>query len=694
MVPILSTDFPVVGNGLGGLPDCLECVVTHEINGIYELMLKYPLTGVNFSQIYPNAIIMAKPDNSTGAQPFRIYRITKPLNGIVTIYARHLSYDMSGIIVEPFLAMSLSQALTRAAANCTPSCPFTLATTRTVASSFMLSTPRPLWKLMGGEEGSLLDRYGGEWDFDGLTATLKNELGQDRGVEIRYGKNLTELEQDATLEATYSGVYPFWANESTDELVTLTEKFISIPGSVVHNRLLILDCSGDFEEAPTESELRDHTNAYISRNSLGVRKVSWKVSFVSLAQAGEYETQALLEEVRLGDTLSVFYEALDINAKSRVVKTEFDCLNEKYKAVTIGRVKQNLADIIVEQSDEIENAGKDLVNTRDALDKAQKDATYSITHGGGQFRFVYDSDNNVVEILSMDDPRIDYATNVWRWNGGGFGFSPNGYNGPYTLALLPTGEIVADFITTGTLTANVIRAGIIQDILGLNSWDLETGELTITNGTIHITTNSASQDIIVLSYSDYMTTVTPDSFVVEDDATYKATFVKADGVQVMQEHAPGAYDTLGVDLSDTGLKLYDSDERLRGELDLTNGLTFYNANGSVAAQYPAIYQNRTSFGTVSPYSSRITVDAGGFYRWGTTCFVNMTFTGATSSSSGPRIGGSLPNAAMQSPLLCIDVTNGASGSEIIPCFVDTSGRLYVKTLTNGHSYILSGQYTL
>lgn len=702
MIPILTDTYPVVGHGLGGLNEAIDCVVTHEINGEYELMLQYPITGQHYSELLPNYLILATSKNNTTLEPFRIYRITKPLNGIVTVYARHFCYDAAGIIVEPFTSGSLTQLMLDLPSKCTPASPVTVGTTRTVATSYTLKAPRPLWRVLGGQEGSILDVYGGEWDFSGTSATLKTQLGQDNGVKIVYGKNLTELEQDASLEATYSGVYPYWYDEETNTLVTLTEKYVTITGAAVSNRILILDLTSDFETQPTETQLRDRTNAYITANSVGSMKTSWNVSFVQLSQAGEYENQAALEKVDLGDTVSVYYEALGVNASARVVKTEFDSLKEQYREVTIGRVKQNLADIIVGQNEVMDEK---IDKTKSALERAIDSATDFITNGGGYMRFIFDSSNNLTEIVSMDNPDISQATNVWRWNNGGFGFSSNGYSGPYTLAMTQDGQIVADFITTGNLNAARITTGIIKDALNKNSWNLDTGALTITDGTINIQTSSDNFDAIRLYYGSKSVQLNPTTLLFEtstESASVGATgfyINKLSGTSlsslqkaglILKEESGNNVIQRGKIGSNGAVYQYDTNENQRTYLD-EYGLYFYNASGTTTAQYPAT----RSFSAISPYSSRITVDSGGYYKMGSTCFVNVVFTGAYTATNGPRITNALPVPAMSTPLLCLDITNDlASTSEAVNCFINTSGYIYTKTLTTGHKYIVSGTYTL
>lgn len=526
MIPILAQNYPYTGNGLGGLADAIECTVTHEVNGIYELQLRYPITGVNYAEIMPQYFIIAKPDQLTQAQPFRIYRITKPLNGVVTVYARHISYDMAGIVVEPFSSSSLTAALLALPDHCTPSTSFNFTTTKSVASAFSMSEPKELWRVLGGTQGSFLDVYGGEWDFDLLDATLRTRLGSDRGVKIRYGKNLTGLEQDATLESTYSGVYPYWYDEETNTLVEITGKYVPITGASVSGRLMLLDCTGDFTEQPTEQQLIDRATAYINANSVGSPKTSWKISFAMLAQAGEYEAQAALEQVALGDTLEVEYEALGVSASSRVVKIDYDVLKEQYKIVTVGRVKQNLAAIIVGQNQEMDSK---IAAAKSDLERAVDKSTDFIRNGAGYMRLIYDGDT-LKEIVSLDNPDIGLAQKVWRWNNGGFGFSSTGYNGTYGLALTQDGEIVADYITTGTLNANVIRAGIIADTQGYNSWNLQTGAFTIQNGSINITTNSQTYDAISLTYNEWTASMAPLQFVLENSSTKRKLQIQAGAI--------------------------------------------------------------------------------------------------------------------------------------------------------------------
>lgn len=600
---ILASSYPYTGNGLGGLPDAIEATVTHEINGQYEFFMRYPVTGLHYEDLISGRIIMAAPDDLTDEQPFRIYRITKPLNGIVSVYARHLCYDMQGIIVEPFSAGSMTEAFQTIPTVCTPSSPITLSTTRTVASGITLEEPRPLWKLLGGQAGSLLDVYGGEWEFDKDEAKLVTHLGMDRGVSIRYGKNMTEMEQDATIESSYSGVYPYWYDEDSNTLVTLTEKYVTVAGSVVSDRVMILDCSSDFDDAPTEAQLRTRAQNYITNNSVGNVKASWKISFVDTTEG--------LDRIMLGDTLHVYYERLDVNATARAVKTEYDVLQGRYKSITVGKVKQNLASIIVENQEKTEEGFKEI---KSDLETAVDDATDFIKHGAGYMRFIYNSSDELTEIVSLDDPDITQASSVWRWNNGGFGHSSTGYNGTYSLAITQNGAIVADFITAGTLNANVIRAGILQDTQGYNSWNLQTGAFTITNGSINITTNSQTYDVIKFQNNEWINKFSPLELKVINTNTEKAVLIQAGSIYLYDDYIENVQSDLRVQIGQQSITLYDAGTPAAKSIINCTGVFQYDANGTLRTkidgegklwQYDANGKKRTylEYGDIMLYTS-------------------------------------------------------------------------------------------
>ena len=486
MNPILyeSTENTFSTNGVGTLSDCVSCVVTENRNGSYELEMEYPIDGIHFSDIKLRSIITAKPNPTSEIQPFRVYEITRPISGTVTVYAQHISYDLSGIPVSPFTASSAVQAMTLLKSQSVVSNPFTFWTDKSTAATMTVEAPSSIRSLLGGNEGSVLDCYGGEYEFDGYTVRLHSARGENRGVSIRYGKNLTDINQEENCSSVYTGVYPYWLGQD-GTLVQLYEKVINAPGTYDFVRIFPLDLTSEWQEAPTKEQLRDRAESYMESNNIGVPTVSITVSFVQLEQTEEYKDIALLERVSLCDTVNVEFEQLGVSATAECVKTVYDVLLERYNSVELGDAKTGITDSIMDSND-VEKLVKDSnASLEHEINAAIDNATSQITGNLGGYVVLHSSTGGKEpdEILIMDTPNINTATKVWRWNKAGLGYSSNGYNGPFGTAITQDGQIVADYVATGTLAANLIKAGLLSDLSGKNFWNMETGELSISAST-------------------------------------------------------------------------------------------------------------------------------------------------------------------------------------------------------------------
>lgn len=489
MKPILfpSTATEFTTQGLGALSDAISCIVTEERNGLYELEMQYPQSGIHFSEIQNRCIIYAIPSPYREAQPFRVYRITRPINGIATIYAQHISYDLAGIPVNPFTAGSAAEALSGMASHAAVESPFSFWTDKSTTANFSVLVPSASRSVLGGVEGSILDVYGGEYLFDKFLVRLYNQRGNDNGVVIRYGKNLTDVEQDANISSVATGVLPYWVG-AEGELVQ--GNIVNVDGTFDFVRIMTIDFSSDFENQPTASELETRAMQYIKSNKIGVPSVSISVSFVQLEQTEEYKDLALLEKCDLCDTVTVQFEALGINAKAEIVRIITDVLLERYESVEVGDIRANIAYTIADQQQKIEKAP-----TTSAMQKAINNATNWLTSADGYVIAVKDDNGTWKEILFLDTPSAETAKNVLRINTNGIGFSTNGVNGPYRNAWTIDGSLVADFITTGTLNAalakiinidatnintgtlnaDLIKAGAIQSVNGVTNINMETG---------------------------------------------------------------------------------------------------------------------------------------------------------------------------------------------------------------------------
>lgn len=498
MIPILykadAVDFSTFG--IGALSECTYCEVTEERNGAFECTLKYLVTGRLFAELKNERLIKAKPNDTSEEQLFRIYRITTPINGIVTIYAQHISYDLSNIaelmwssaMISPSLAMSRLFTKTASTHN------FKCSTDFSSAKPFSVSKPKSVRACLGGSEGSMLDLWGGEYEWDNFNVILHSKRGKDNGVVIEYGKNLTDMEHDNDFTDVYTDLLPYavFSDENTEKVITLSEITLPIIDRPTRQKTLIKDFTEFFEDKSSinENSLRNKAKEFIKENPLGVETPTLTVAFEPLWKQPEYS--AILERVSLCDTVTIRHSALGITAKSKVIKTVYDSLAEKYVSITLGTAKSNFVNTV----GDIKAALSEVKNKTEhfplLINTAVKNATSLITGQNGGYVVI--NTNSVsgqpYELLILDAPTIESAVNVWRWNVGGLGFSKNGYNGPYETAITSDGQIVADFITSGTLTANIIKAGVISSFDNSSWWDLESGEVHLK---AYATTDSLSK---------------------------------------------------------------------------------------------------------------------------------------------------------------------------------------------------------
>lgn len=490
-----STASAFTNNGLGALSDAISCNVTEELNGVFEMEMQYPITGLHFSDILLRNIITAKTNPTGDPQPFRIYRITKPLNGRVTIFARHIAYDMGGLTVEPFEASSLGQALQMLPSKSVTTCPFTFGTDKTVATGYTVQLPASMWSLLGGTSGSILDRYGGEWEFNKFSAYLWNRRGADRGVTIRYGKNMTNLEQDSNCASVYTGIYPYWTASEGDVLVTLQEKIVNAPGTYDFVKIQPVNFTDSFDAQPTEEQLRARAQRYINENNIGIPDVSWSVEFEMLEQSDEYKDKALLERVYLGDTVSVYFEKLGVSASARAVKIVYDALLDRYDTVTLGKVKSNLAQTIVNQQKAIDEKPSRTIITG-IVEKLTKGILGAL---GGAVRLLDTNGDGMPDelyIADNEDPAL--ATKVWRWNYQGWAASKTGYTGPFTMGATLEDGLLADFVTAAHLTAGTIESEDGQSFyLNLDENILRMGVVTELESNMNTRFTNVQNDIDV-----------------------------------------------------------------------------------------------------------------------------------------------------------------------------------------------------
>lgn len=475
--------------GVGVLSDAISAKVTEERNGAYELTVEYPVDGAHFADVSLGSIIACKPSPyATHAQPFRVYSITTPMSGKVTIDAQHISYDLNAYTVKPFKASEVGAAMGGLKSSIVGECPFSFETDKATKAAFALEVPQSVRATLGGVDGSILDTYAGEYEWDGLTVRLLAHRGEDRGVTVEYGKNLTDLKQEQNNAAVYTHVYPFW---HSDEAGTVTLDSPVSTGITGRERTLTLDLSSDDslrtegDAAPTQAQLLAACNAYIKAHELTRPKVSITVDFIELAKSEQYAGTAPLERVWLCDTVTVRFPKLGVDATAEVIKGTYDVLLDRWDKVELGDAKSTLSSTIAGMPAAI---AKEAERYRSVTKTAVEAATRALTGITGGHVVIWNSATHLPdapdEILIMDTDSIETAVNVWRYNAAGWGHSSTGYAGTYTMAAYVgdsshAGGIVADAITSG-----ILKAGRIEDSTGQNYWDLDSGTLVLNHGTL------------------------------------------------------------------------------------------------------------------------------------------------------------------------------------------------------------------
>lgn len=515
MIPILfsKTETSFSNFGIGHLSDAISPHVVEERNGEFSFEMQYPIDGVHYEELEMRSIILAKPSPKQNPQPFRVYRITKPINGIVTVYANHLRYDLEGVPVAPFTANSLYNALNAMTSNRLVQSPFTFTTDKWSNVRMTSKIPTSTLALMGGQQGSLLDIYGGEYKYDGYTVSLLDSRGEDNGVVIRYGVDLIDMQQEESCANCYTGVLCYWQSMDQDQMVSGT---IQNAGTFDYTKIKVVDRSEIYENAPTQEQLNADAVSYINANRIGVPKVCINMSFANLEQTEEY--QNIRQSLELCDLVTIKFEKLGVSAWARIIRTDYDVLMERYISVEIGDSRTSIADTIIGLSTLVEN-----VPSTTEMQQAITNMTAAITGAEGGAVRLLDTDNDGMPdtLYIANDPNPLMATKVWRWNYEGWGASQNGYNGPFTMGATFAAGFIADFITAGTLSADRIAAHTLNvsklsGSIENGDWgiDFDTGEMSIghldasdiTSGTI-----DASQVSIINLSADAITSGTLDA---------------------------------------------------------------------------------------------------------------------------------------------------------------------------------------
>lgn len=426
-------------NGIGKLADAQSCTVTEKRNGSYELKLICPADGIHAEMLEEGNVILAKPSDTMQPQPFRIYKITTPIDGKLEVQARHISYQLNFITVSPFSVSGCAGAVQGLKSHAASDCPFSVWTDVASSAMFTVSVPASFRNCLGGMDGSVLDTFGGEFEWDRYTVKFHRARGADHNVHIVYGKNLTDFKMEKSIENTITGVHPYWVDNETQAVMELPEKVVMVSRkSVPYQKITVLDCTSAFQEKPSEAALREYAQDYIDTTSLTEPEVDIKIDFIQLWNTPGYEDVVQAEQVSLCDTVHVYISKLGIEASSKVTETEYDSLLERYNSITLSNSTVNSRNSSLTSSlNSIRNtataAYDTAVRVETAVGEQMGGISASIIYDGALFAALFglhyknetDSKGNTTR-YAFNAATLKQSTAAWKNSPAGFFVSTDG----------------------------------------------------------------------------------------------------------------------------------------------------------------------------------------------------------------------------------------------------------------------------
>lgn len=345
--------------GLGEI-DVTTGNVTRERNGLYTFYAEYPANGPLASVLEKEMKIKADAGLRTKNQTFEISRIVKDSSGVLKIYGSHIKHKLEYMAVRHGINLSgtASVALAIWANNLIGDYRFSTWSDidTTGSTSFTADKMTNAHLALGGVEGSILDVWGGEYEFDNLTVRLHKQLGRRAPTVLEYGRNIISAESDESIEESYTSVYPFatytpdsQGSDSTPAPVTVT-----IPGDYVdskyismyaNRRIKVVDFSSEFKEKeiPTPDKLRAMALKFMEHNKIGAPKINTKIEYVDLASTLDYQDNKIIEELEFCDIVPVYYPSIGITEDdAKVTKIVYDFVNERNESVEFGIIGESI----------------------------------------------------------------------------------------------------------------------------------------------------------------------------------------------------------------------------------------------------------------------------------------------------------------------------------------------------------------
>ena len=488
-----------------------SAVITRDLNEYkYYLDLTHPIdeTG-KWKEIAEDRIIVANE------QPFRIKFVQKTSREIVA-YCEQIFFDLNNNFIEDtnIKGKNGNTALNQILSNTNYEHPFSGTSNIQITNNSRLVRKNVLSAIIGDNENSFVNRWGGELDIDGFTFKINTRIGRNNGYKVEYSKNMTGINAKFDMRNVVTKIRPVGFDGIKLEELFVDSPFINnyaMPiireykyedvkwkGSPNYQKPLNGEDDGAYETlAEAQAELKRRALAEFSENEVDLPTVNYNVNFVELSNTDEYANYQALSSINIGDDIVIRHKILDINIPARCTAYKYNCLTCNFDEITLGHYNKNFFT-------DVKNAVNDINGFKDTLqelpkqlnDILQQSKEYVTDFINGGFGGYVHYTPNAIYIL--DNPDINVAKNVAVFNMNGLGFSNDGINGTFETAITRDGHIVADFIDTGILTADIIKTGILESKNGKSWLDMSTGEFNFgdkvkyENGKFEIIVESSS----------------------------------------------------------------------------------------------------------------------------------------------------------------------------------------------------------
>ena len=519
-----STETVFTHNGIRVLKP-LQCTINRNlVDYAYDLDMVYPIDDTGYwKDIIEDRIIKAN------GQLFRIVHTDKSvIDNSITIYAKHIFFDLQKNFIEDtnVVVKNGNIALAQLLGATSFQHNFTGYSDIAKQNNFRCVRQNVLDALLGDQDASFINRWGGEFDVDNFNIKMVNQVGSDKGYKIKYGRNLTGL----NFRTDYTNIITRIRPVGFDGIDLGDNNYVDSPNINNYSMPIIREMKYEHVkwsgspnyEAPDENdeddnsvvfddlelaraELRRLASLEFTENEVDLPEINCEVNFIELSNTEEYSQFRNLEKISLGDIVTIEHKPLDINIKARCVSYVYDCLKQQYESIEIGHYQKNFFRETLNTNEKMENSDFDISEEiQSVYVQAISKMTEMMNNNMNGYVVLTNS-----EILIMDSPNKKDAKNVWKFNSSGIAHSSTGYEGEYTVGMTMDGHINGALITAGTIKGDMLEVGTIT-----------TRELAVE---IQTTINSAmtqetTQALITANLNQFESNLSQ-TFITEEEAT-------------------------------------------------------------------------------------------------------------------------------------------------------------------------------